>query len=89
MDMTTDRRQKTGAYYTPRPWAELAVRYLRGVLPEFDRCKFYDPAAGEGALLNADLTRFTARQLMRELYARGYEGELYYTQRINIASCKR
>ena len=39
--------------------------------------------------LNADLTRFTARQLMRELYARGYEGELHYTQRVNIATCKR
>ena len=53
MEMITDHRQKTGAYYTPRPWAELAVRYLRGVLPEFDRCIFYDPAAGEGALLEA------------------------------------
>lgn len=39
--------------------------------------------------LNADLTRFTARQLMRELYARGYEGELRITQRVNIATCKR
>ena len=39
--------------------------------------------------LNADLAPFTARQLMRELYARGYEGELRITQRVNIAACKR
>lgn len=42
-----------------------------------------------GVPRNADLARFTPRQLMRELYARGYEGELRYTQRINIASCKK
>ena len=53
MEMTTEHRQKTGAFYTPRPWAELAVAYLRRVLPEFDQCIFYDPAAGEGALLEA------------------------------------
>ena len=53
MEMTTEHRRKTGAYYTPQPWAELAVMYLREVLPEFDRCIFYDPAAGEGALLEA------------------------------------
>ena len=53
MEMTTAHRRKTGAYYTPRPWALLAVEYLRGVLPEFDQCIFYDPAAGEGALLEA------------------------------------
>ena len=39
--------------------------------------------------LNLDLAPFTARQLMRELYARGYEGELRITQRVNIATCKR
>ena len=43
--------------------------------------------------LNPDLKAFTPRQLMRELYARGYEGSLTYSEqvihRINIASCKR
>ncbi len=39
--------------------------------------------------LNPDLQAFTPRQLMRELYARGYEGELRITQRVNIATCKR
>ena len=54
MEMTTEHRRKTGAYYTPRPWAELAVRYLRGVLPEFDRCIFYDPAADLATLRACD-----------------------------------
>jgi len=43
--------------------------------------------------LNPDLKAFTPRPLMRELYARGYEGSLTYSEqvihRINIASCKR
>ena len=43
--------------------------------------------------LNPDLQAFTPRQLMRELYARGYEGSLTYSEqvvhRINIAACKR
>lgn len=43
--------------------------------------------------LNPDLKAFTPRQLMRELYARGYEGSLTYSEqvvhRINIAACKR
>lgn len=42
--------------------------------------------------LNPDLKAFTPRQLMRELYARGYEGSLTYSEqvvhRINIAACK-
>ena len=53
MEMTIERRRETGAYYTPEPWARLAVEYLRQVLPGFDQCIFYDPAAGEGALLEA------------------------------------
>jgi len=43
--------------------------------------------------LNPDLKAFTPRQLMGELYARGYEGSLTYSERvvhrINIATCKR
>ena len=43
--------------------------------------------------LNPDLKAFTPRQLMGELYARGYEGSLTYSEqvihRINIAACKR
>ena len=45
------------------------------------------------APLHPDLARFTTRQLMGELYARGYEGSLSYSEqvihRINIATCKR
>ena len=45
------------------------------------------------ASLHPDLARFTTRQLMGELYARGYEGSLTYSERvihhINIATCKR
>ncbi len=45
------------------------------------------------APLHPDLARFTPRQLMRELYTRGYEGSLTYSEqvvhRINIAACKR
>ena len=45
------------------------------------------------APLHPDLARFTPRQLMGELYARGYEGSLTYSERvvhrINIATCKR
>ena len=38
-------------------------------------------AFGEG---NPELSRFTPRQLMAELKARGYTGELKYVQTINI-----
>ena len=45
------------------------------------------------APLHPELARFTPRQLMGELYARGYEGSLSYSERvihrINIATCKR
>jgi hypothetical protein len=38
-------------------------------------------------ILNKDnpLSAFTPRELMQELHKRGYEGELMYTSRINIA----
>ena len=45
------------------------------------------------APLHPELARFTPRQLMGELYARGYEGCLTYSERvvhrINIATCKQ
>lgn len=34
---------------------------------------------------NNPLSSFTPRELMQELYRRGYEGELTFTSRINIA----
>lgn len=47
-------QMETGAYYTPKVWADLAVKYIGNLIPNiFDCLTFYDPAAGEGALLDA------------------------------------
>lgn len=54
MELTTQRRKETGAFYTPKVWADLAVEYMRQYLPlPLEEYFFYDPAAGEGALLEA------------------------------------
>ena len=29
MELTKERKHKTGAYYTPKEWANLAVEYLK------------------------------------------------------------
>ena len=47
----------------------------------FKRKKDFKKVGGEG---NPELTRFTPRQLMLELKARGYTGELKYVQTINL-----
>ncbi|MBF1097685.1 MAG: N-6 DNA methylase [Riemerella sp.] len=54
MELTKERKHKTGAYYTPKEWANLAVEYLKKTLNKpIEKYVFYDPAAGEGALLEA------------------------------------
>lgn len=54
MELTTQRRKDTGAFYTPKAWADKAVQYLARTLPEpLHYYVWYDPAGGEGALLEA------------------------------------
>ena len=42
------------------------------------------PQIGGGGKVNPELAAFTPRQLMEELKARGYTGELKYTQTIKL-----
>ena len=61
MKLTKARQKETGAFYTPKLWADLAVKYLLQVCPFYQEFVFYDPAAGEGALLEAlpaDATKY-------------------------------
>lgn len=53
MQLTAERQSATGAFYTPRVWADKAVESLTGVLGDLAQYTFYDPCAGEGALLDA------------------------------------
>ena len=53
MELTKERQVKTGAFYTPKMWADLAVKYIKEVIPNMEDYVFYDPACGEGALLDA------------------------------------
>lgn len=58
MQLTAERRKQTGAFYTPSYYADLAVRYMSDVLNEPEKYAWYDPCAGEGALLEAVKRRF-------------------------------
>lgn len=54
MKLTKQRQKDTGAFYTPKQWADLAVAYMREYLPlPLEYYTFYDPAGGEGALMEA------------------------------------
>lgn len=54
MQLTKQRKKDTGAFYTPPFWANLAMEYMRKALPlPLEKYVFYDPAGGEGALLEA------------------------------------
>lgn len=54
MELCVQRRKDTGAFYTPKAWADKAVQYLARTLPEpLHYYVWYDPAGGEGALLEA------------------------------------
>lgn len=61
MKLTKERQKETGAFYTPKRWADLAVQYIQQALideysdisPNLWDYWFWDMAAGEGALLDA------------------------------------
>lgn len=54
MHLDYNQKLAQGAFYTPKEWANLAVNYMRGALPKpLEHYIFYDPAGGEGALLDA------------------------------------
>ncbi|GIZ15284.1 hypothetical protein [Capnocytophaga catalasegens] len=54
MKLSKERQKQTGAFYTPKIWADLAVEYMRAYLPlPLEYYTFYDPTAGEGVLLEA------------------------------------
>lgn len=53
MKLTTERQKETGAFYTPKLWADLAVKYIQQIVPNMQDYFFWDMAAGEGALLEA------------------------------------
>ena len=53
MELTVKQRKETGAFYTPKLWAEKSVEEIKKILPDMESYFFYDPAAGEGALLEA------------------------------------
>ncbi len=53
MELSKDRQKETGAFYTPKEWAELAVKYISLEVGNLNNFVFYDPACGEGDLLEA------------------------------------
>lgn len=64
MEMDEARRRSSGAFYTPPQWADRAVERMARVLPwpgerwAEGAFAIYDPAAGEGALLDAARRRW-------------------------------
>ena len=53
MILTNERQKETGAFYTPKKWADLAVKYIMEVVPNIEDYVFFDPCCGEGALLES------------------------------------
>lgn len=53
MELTKQRQKDTGAFYTPKIWADLAVKYILEVCPNIEDFVFLDVCCGEGALLEA------------------------------------
>lgn len=53
MELTEKRKKETGAFYTPKIWAEKAVEYIKEVIPNMEDFIFMDVCCGEGALLEA------------------------------------
>jgi len=54
MELTKERQKETGAFYTPKIWADVAVQhYIKRIIPNLQDYVFWDMAAGEGALLDA------------------------------------
>ncbi len=53
MELSVKKRKETGAFYTPKKWADLAVKKIQEIIPNLEDFVFYDPCCGEGALLEA------------------------------------
>ena len=53
MELSKLRQKQTGAFYTPKIWADLAVKYILQVVPDINNYIFLDVCCGEGALLDA------------------------------------
>ena len=60
MKLTKERQKETGAFYTPKIWADLAVTRMREAIQnlfgkywDLQDFAFWDMACGEGALLDA------------------------------------
>jgi hypothetical protein len=53
MELTDLQKSKTGAFYTPKIWADKAVECIKSIVPDISNYFFWDMAAGEGALLEA------------------------------------
>lgn len=61
MILTKEKQKETGAFYTPKKWADLAVEEIKGWLKayrygfdfELEDFIFWDVAAGEGSLLES------------------------------------
>lgn len=53
MELSAKRRAETGAFYTPKIRADLAVKTMQEKIGNLTDYIFYDPACGEWALLEA------------------------------------
>lgn len=53
MILSKKRQKETGAFYTPKIWADFAVKEIMKILPNIEDFVFYDPCCGEGALLES------------------------------------
>ena len=53
MNLSKQRQKDTGAFYTPKIWADLAVKYILEVCPNIEEFVFLGVCCGEGAFLAA------------------------------------
>ena len=60
MKLSKERQVATGAFYTPKKRADLAVEYMKKNIEDFENQTFYDCACGEWALLESlwDVSKF-------------------------------
>ena len=84
MKLTKERQKETGAFYTPKIWADLAVQYIQKFVRDLEGFTFYDPAAGEGALLDAlpancaKIASTLEAEDVKILKAKGYENAFQF-----------
>lgn len=53
MILSKQKQKETGAFYTPKTWADLAVKFIIEAVPNIEEFVFLDVCCGEGALLEA------------------------------------